>query len=146
MKYSIFIILVTVIFFFVKKITTEILSPLLLLVPQIDPSKLIHPPYGTNVMIPAYITFLEPTIASFIVFYFIKDTLLKFSRLGKGLLLGGVLIIIHGGIYSLIQIINSEGNILYGLFYYGQFLWEYLILGILTAYSFALLEKTATKH
>lgn len=138
LKYIFFAVLATAVFLFIKKITNYFLSPLLAFVPQIDMTKLIHPPYGMNIMIPAYITFLEPTIACFILFYIIKDKLLAFNTLSKGFLIGGLLILIHGGIYSLVQIVCSEGNIFYRVFYYGQFLWEYLALGILTAYSFNL--------
>lgn len=143
LKYIVFSILTTGLVFFAKKITTELISPLLALVPQIDMSNLTHPPYGMSIMVPAYITFIEPTVASFIVFYLIKDKLLGLHTLIKGLLMGGILIIIHGGIYSIVQIINSEGSLMYRLFYYGQFLWEYIALGILTAYSFAFLEKNS---
>ncbi|MHB1946939.1 MAG: hypothetical protein ACYCQI_02350 [Gammaproteobacteria bacterium] len=145
LKYFVFSILATALVFFAKKIANDLISPLLTLVPQIDMSKLTHPPYGINIIVPAYITFLEPTVASFIVFYLIKDKLLRFDTLIKGLIMGGILVIIHGGIYSIVQIVNSEGSNLYRLFYYGQFLWEYLALGILTAYSFAFLEKKLHK-
>lgn len=141
-KYGFFAILTTVILFFIKKLMNYFLSPLLALVPQIDTAKLIHPPYGMNIMIPAYITFLEPTIACFILFYLIKEKLSAFSTLSKGLIMGGLLILLHGGIYSVVQVAASEGNIFYRIFYYGQFLWEYLVLGILTASSFFLLENS----
>jgi len=142
LKYIVFAVIVTAIIFFIKKFTNYIVSPLLALAPQIDPSKLIHPPYGMDVMLPAYITFLEPTIASFIVFYLIKNKLTAFNTFTKGLIMGGLIIVIHGGIYSIVQIAASEGNIPYRVFYYGQFLWEYFALGILTAYSFILLKKS----
>lgn len=141
-KYILFAVLTTAILFFIKQLTQYCLAPLLALVTQIDLSKLIHPPYGMDVMIPAYITFLEPTIACFILFHLIKNNIDNYTILSKGLILGGLLILIHGGIYSLVQIVCSEGNIFYRIFYYGQFLWEYLVLGILTAYSFALLENS----
>ena len=139
LKYILFAVLTTVVLFFIRKLTNYFLSPLLALVPQIDMTKLIHPPYGMDVMIPAYITFLEPAIACFVLFYLIENKLSAFNTLSKGLIMGGLLILIHGGIYSLVQIACSEGNIFYRIFYYGQFLWEYLALGILTAYSFVLL-------
>ena len=139
--YIFYAVLVTAVVFLIRKLTNYFLSPLLALVPQVDMAKLIHPPYGMNVMIPSYITFLEPTIACFILFYLIKNKLAAFNTLSKGLLTGGLLILIHGGIYSLVQIAYSDGNIFYRSFYYGQFLWEYLALGILTACSFAILES-----
>jgi hypothetical protein len=142
LKYIFFAALTTAILFFIRKLANDFLSPLLALVPQIDMTKLIHPPYGMDVMIPAYITFLEPTIACFVLFYLIKNNVGNFNTLSKGLIIGGLLILIHGGIYSLVQIAYSEGNILYRVFYYGQFLWEYLALGILTAYSFVLLGSS----
>lgn len=141
-KYIVFAVIATAVIFFIKKITTYIVSPLVALAPQIDPSKLIHPPYGIDIMLPAYITFLEPTIASFIVFYLINDKLTAFTTFTKGLIMGGLIIIIHGGIYSIVQIAASEGNIPYRIFYYGQFLWEYLVLGVLTAYSFTFLKRS----
>jgi len=141
LKYIILAALTTAILFFIRKLTNYFLSPLLVLVPQIDMTKLIHPPYGMGVMIPAYITFIEPTIACFILFHLIKNNIGNFNTLSKGLIIAGLLILIHGGIYSLVQIACSEGNIFYRVFYYGQFLWEYLALGILTAYSFYLIGE-----
>lgn len=142
LKYIFFAALITAVLFFIRKLTNYLISPLLALVPQIDMTKLIHPPYGMDVMIPAYITFLEPTIACFILFYLIKNKLLAFNTLSKGLILSGLLILLHGGVYSLVQILCSEGNIFYRIFYYGQFLWEYVALGVLTAYSFVFLESS----
>jgi len=141
-KYIVFAILVTTLISYLQKIAQNALMPLLVYVSQFQISKPIHPPYGMNIMIPEYITFIEPTIATFIMFYLIKDTLSMFSTLAKGLIIGAILIItIHGGSYSIVPILSSQGNIFYRVFYYGQFLWEYLALGILTVYSFAFLEK-----
>jgi hypothetical protein len=74
-------------------------------------------------------------------FYLIRNSLSAFNTLMKGLIIGAILIIIHGGIYSMVQIACSERNILYRIFYYGQFLWEYFALSVLTAYSVTIIEK-----
>lgn len=142
----IFTILTTVAIFFIKKWVQNLLEPLLNHVPQMSEADGIQPPYGMNILIPAYITFLECTVACFILFYLIKDKLERFNTLTKGILMGGILIAIHGGIFSIVTILNSEGNIFYRIFYNGQFLWEYLSLGILTAYSFAFLKKSDVRN
>lgn len=142
LQFMVFSFLTVVIMSFIKKLTNDLVEPLLSLVPQIDIANFIHIPYGMKVLVPAYITFLEPTIASFVLFYLIKNNLSAFNTLMKGLIMGGILIIIHARIYSMIQILFSEGNILYRVFYYGQFLWECLTLGILTAYSVTIIEKS----
>jgi hypothetical protein len=141
LQFIVFSASTVIIMFFLKKLVNDFVEPLLSLVPQITMANFIHTPYGMNVLVPAYITFLEPTIASFILFYLIRNNLSAFNTLMKGLIMGGILIIIHAGIYSMVQIAFSEGNILYRVFYYGQFLWEYLALGILTAYSVTIIEK-----
>lgn len=138
----VFSALTVVIMFFIKKLANDLVEPLLSLVPQIDMANFIHIPYGKNVLIPAYITFIEPTIASFILFYLIKNNLSAFNTLMKGLIMGGILVLVHAGIYSIVQIVFSEGNIFYRVFYYGQFLWEYITLGVLTAYSITVIEKS----
>ena len=127
-------------FVLIGKIVNEFLMPLLAQIPNAE-AITFQVPYGMNVLIPAYITYIEPTIASFVVFYLIKDRLLGLSTLTKGFILGGIIITLHAGIYSILQIIYSEGNIFYRTFYYGQFLWEYLALGFLTVYSFAFFQK-----
>ncbi len=136
LKYFVFSIFAAAVVSGAKEIIENLILPLKEFVPPWDASKIIHLPYGMKVLIPAYITFLEPTVASFVVFYLIEDRLKKFSTLSKGLIMGGLISLIHGGIYSIVQIVNSEGSFIYRLFYYGQFLWEYFALGILTAYSF----------
>jgi len=141
-KYTVFAVSATAAVFFIRKVSNYSLSPLLASAPQIDMTKLIYPPYGWDILVPAYITFLEPTIASFMLFYLVNDALSKFNTFIKGLVIGGILIIIHGGIYSFVQIACSEGNILFRIFYYGQFLWEYIVLGVLTAYSFMLYKNS----
>jgi len=123
----------------VKIINHALLVPLLAHMPQ--PLSGPQVPYGANILIPAYITYLEPTIASFIVFYLIKDKLSTYSTMTNGFIMGAIIITIHGGIFSILQIACSTGNIFYRIFYYGQFLWEYLALGLLTAYSFDLLQN-----
>ncbi|MBS0350622.1 MAG: hypothetical protein JSR33_05435 [Proteobacteria bacterium] len=95
-----------------------------------------------NVLIPAYITFLEPVVATFVVFTLIRKKIFKVKILLQGLIVAVILIIIHGGLSSIIQIIFSKGNLFYRIFYYGQFLWEYLTLGILTSLSFVFFEET----
>lgn len=142
LQFMVFSALTVVIMFFIKKLANDFVEPLLSLVPQIDMANFIHTPYGMNVLVPAYITFLEPTIASFILFYLIRNNLSTFNTLMKCLIMGGILIIIHAGIYSMVQIAFSEENIFYRVFYYGQFLWEYLALGILTVYSVTIIEKS----
>jgi hypothetical protein len=141
LQYILFSGLATVIIFFIKNLANDVVTPLFSLAPQPDGLHTASPPYGMRVMIPSYITFLEPTIATFILFFLIKNRLSAFTTLMKGLIVGLILIIIHAGIYSIVQITYSEGNFLYRLFYYGQFLWEYMALGILTAYSFAFIDR-----
>lgn len=140
-RYILFSALITLLTFFFKKLSSALLLPLLSLAPQPELSKIVSPPYPMTILLPAYITFLEPTIASFSLFYIIKNEISSFKTSTRGLILGGILIMIHGGIYSIPQIIYSKGNILYRIFYYGQYLWEYLTLGILTAYSFLITKR-----
>jgi len=135
-KYFEFSILVTILVVIIKKIANSLTSPLISLIPAVDISKVAHLPYGMKIIIPAYITYLEPVIASFVVFYLIEHKLKNFSTLSKGLIMGGLISLTHAGIFSIVQIINSDGDWIYRLFYYGQFLWEYFTLGILTAFSF----------
>lgn len=137
---ALLIVLLSLIYIVTEKIVGIILSPSVFHLSEqsINP---IFPPYDLNILIPAYITYLEPAVASFVLFYLIKDQLKVSSFFKKGLIWAGVIMLFHGGIYSLFQIIFSQGNIFYRLFYYGQFLWEYLVLGILTACSFNLYSK-----
>ena len=144
LRYIIIAVLATALIIWVRNLAQTSLLPLLMCMPQPDPYA-IQSPYGMDILLPAYITFLEPTIASFFVFYLIRDKLLAFTTISKGLIMGGIIIAIHAGIYSIIQIICSEGNLLYRIFYYGQFLWEYLILGILTAHSFDVFQSSSQK-
>src|SRR3990167_566894 len=139
--YLIYAIIVTALLIFFMNVAKNIITPILNHLLQPAQSGL-HPPYGMHVLIPAYITFLEPTIATFIIFGLINKKLSFFNTLLKGLIMAGIIIVIHAGIYSIIQIIYSEGNIFYRTFYYGQFLWEYLALGLLTAYSFTHLSAS----
>ncbi len=143
LKYFVFSMLTTALVIAAKKIATSLLSILSPHPQLVDVSKIISLPYGMGVLVPAYITFLEPTVASFIVFYLIEDKLKKFSTLSKGLIMGGLISLIHAGGYSILQIVNSSGNLPYRIFYHGQFLWEYFTLGILTAYSFYLYRKVS---
>ncbi len=141
LSYVLLAVLATVILILMKNGLQSLLAPLLAHVPQPESSATSQLPYGVDILIPAYITYIEPTVASFIVFYLVKDQLPTRNATIQGLLLGGIIIIVHAGIYSVLQIACSEGNIFYRIFYYGQFLWEYFALGLLTAYSFALLQK-----
>lgn len=145
LKYFGFSVLTTALIFFTKKITSHLISSFTSPIPLPDMLKIIHLPYGIKVLIPAYITFLEPTIASFIVFYLIEDKLKNFPTPLQGLIMGSLISITHAGVYSIVQILNSNGNLIYRTFYYGQFLWEYFALGILVAYSFSLYRKVFYK-
>jgi hypothetical protein len=136
LRYAVFALIMTAILILIGKIAEATLAPLLAYPSLAAASNISQVPYGINILIPAYITYLEPTIASFIVFYLIKNRLPVSNTLAKGLILGGIIMAIHAGIYSILQIVCSEGNIFYRIFYYGQFLWEYLVLGLLTVYSF----------
>ena len=127
-------------FIFVGEAAKVLLNPLFAATPQIALNA-IQPPYGLNILMPAYISYLEPAIASFIVFYIIKDKLISFSIFAKGIIFGAIIAAIHAGIYSIVQIVYSEGNLFYRIFYYGQFLWEYFALGMLTAYFCTLLTQ-----
>ncbi len=135
LRYAVLALIMTVVLILIGKIAVAALAPLLAHVSSPAASNISQVPYGINILIPAYMTYLEPTIAAFIVFYLIKNRLSVSSTLAKGLILGGIIMAIHAGIYSILQIACSEGNIFYRIFYYGQFLWEYLALGLLTAYS-----------
>lgn len=139
--YVVYAIAATALLIFIGNIAQDAITPILNYLPKPIPTG-IHPPYGLNILIPAYITFLEPTIAAFIVFSLINEKLSSFNTLLKGLIMAGIIIVIHAGIFFIVQIINSEGNILYRIFYYGQILWEYLALGLLTAYSFSFMKNT----
>lgn len=138
LKYVIFSASATLGVFFVKDITNHFLSVFFVLDPHINMTKISHPPYGKNIIIPAYITFLEPATATFFLISLVKDALAKFNTFRKGLIIGGILVITHAGFFSILEIACSEGNLLYRIFYYGQFVWEYIVLGILTAYSYTL--------
>jgi len=136
LKYAAFAVLAWALVFCVRKISQHTIALLLEPMPALEASKLSQLPWGMNIMVPAYVTFIEPVIASFILFYLIRDKLNAFGALTNGLIIGAILIAIHGGIDSIMLVSSSEGNTFYRLFYYGQFVWEYLILGILTTYSF----------
>lgn len=146
--YLIVAVLATLLLIFAGSVVPKILSSVVTVSANNNPN-LLHPPYGLNVLIPAYITYLEPTIASFVLLNLIKEKLVMFNTLIKGLILGAIITSLHAGLYSIIQITHSEGNLFYRVFYYGQFLWEYFILGIFTAYSARLFNKQAgsvTQH
>lgn len=144
LMYTVLAVLTTILLYCgIKKIVSYSLMPLLSHVPQPQESG-NQLPYGYDILIPAYITYLEPTIASFIVFYLIENKLSGFSTITKGLIMAGILFTIHAGIFSLLQIAYSTGSLCYRAFYYGQFIWEYLTLGLLTAYSFEFFRKIKT--
>lgn len=82
----------------------------------------------------------ELTVASFITFCILeRSRKLPSSTLVKGLILTGLIIMLRVDI-PLRDIQNSEGNYLYRVFYYGQPVWEYFLLGILIAYFFKKLK------
>lgn len=143
-KCVLFAAVTTVLFILVRKVIQGAVAPLMTYVPHPEPNN-VHFPYGINILLPAYLTFIEPTIAAFIIFYLIKDQLKTQNTLLMGLIMAGIIMTIHAGIYSILQILYSDGNLFYRIFYYGQFLWEYLTLGLLTAYSFALYRKYNVK-
>lgn len=133
-------ILITIVFVFTKNIASYLLTPIAMTIE--DPNTQIASlPYGMDILIPAYITFIEPVIAVFIVYCLIREHFSAYSTLIKGLMMGILIIILHAGVYSVLQIASSEGNILYRIFYYGQFLWEYIALGLLTVMSIDLFGK-----
>ncbi|WP_244940882.1 hypothetical protein [Legionella sainthelensi] len=81
-----------------------------------------------------FLTCFELTVASFITFFLLDSSgKLPSSTLLKGLILTGLISFLRVDI-PLRDIHNSEGNYLYRVFYYGQSLWEYFLLGILIAY------------
>jgi|GEM_PF-4659685 len=128
-----------------KTITSDFLTPFIARVTQPNPNT-APISYRPEILIPAYITYFEPTVAAFIVFYLIKDQFSSFKPLTQGFILAGLIFALHAGLYSIVQVIFSQGNIFYRLFYYGQFLWEYLILAILTVYSFYWLRHFRFSH
>lgn len=139
LKYFLFSITVTAILLIIKSETIKLLSQLPAIMQSTGMTELRHLPYGAEILIPAYITFIEPALASLVLLFLIKDAISGFKTATKGLIIGAILITVHGGIYSVVQIFMSEGNLLYRIFYYGQFLWEYLVLGLLTAFSATLI-------
>jgi len=141
LSYILLTFIATAIFILISKITHGAIAPILEHLPN-PPSSGPELPYGSKILIPAYMTYLEPAIASFVVFYLIEKNLPAYNAAIKGLFLGVIIILLHAGIYSLFQIACSTGNIFYRVFYYGQFLWEYLALGFFTAYSFAMIRMT----
>ena len=138
LKFIVLVILGSLLIFYLKTAVQYFLSPF---VNSISQGESHEPLLHMNILIPAYITFLEPVIAAFIVFALIRKKISKVNILLQGLIMAGIIIIIHGGFSSFIQIIFSKGNLFYRIFYYGQFLWEYLILGTLTSLSFAFFER-----
>lgn len=83
-----------------------------------------------------FLTCFELTVASFITFFLLDSSgKLPSSTLVKGLILTGLISFLRVDI-PLRDIQNSEGNYLYRVFYYGQSLWEYFLVGILIAYFF----------
>ncbi len=142
--YTLFILITTLSVFLTKELATMLIHPLMALAPEII--NIAPLPYKINVLIPAYLSAIEPTLASFIIFYLIQDRFSQYNTLIKGLIMGSIIILLYAGIYSFIQIAYSQGNFLYRLFYYGQFLWEYIALGLLTAYFVNLLAKPRTSE
>lgn len=132
--------ILTAVYILTGKAVKSLLEPLTSHMP-LAITDIKQPPYGAGVLPPAYTTYLELTIAAFIIFNLIKHKLTKLSTFMKGIVLGILISMLHAGIYSIVQIIYSHGNIFYRIYYYGQFLWEYFTLGLLTAYSFHLFEN-----
>lgn len=144
--YTVISIATTFLLIFIQQFFSEIIEPFLLSLYS-EAHEIALLPYGANILIPAYLTFLEPTIAAFIVYHLIKNQLSKFNLLVQGLIMGILIVAIHAGIYSILLILFSDGNIFYRIFYHGQFLWEYLILGMLTVFSSVLvLQQRVNSH
>jgi hypothetical protein len=107
--------------------------------PPLDTNTIIQPPYGMNVLIPAYTTFIEPVLACFIIFHFLKDTLKNVTFWAQVAAL--FVLISNGSLFHFLIIFYAEGNIFYRIFYYGQFVWEHLTLALLTVYGTRFINK-----
>jgi hypothetical protein len=139
--YSLIIIVITAAYLVISHYTHIMSSNLLTHTPPPQLKNAIQYPYGAAILIPAYISYIGPTIASFIIYSILKDRLLKFSALKNALILAALIMTMHAGMFSIVQMLYSQGNVLYRIFYYGQFLWEYAALGIFTAYAFKFSPK-----
>jgi hypothetical protein len=134
LNYVLLALFITAVVIWAGKSARNFLAPLLAQIPPVNPSLVAQPPYEKKILMLAYLTFLEPALASFICFRLIKNSLRKFTPWAQGIVWGALIAVVHAGLYSILQIVYSEGNFFYRIFYHGQFLWEYFLLGWLTAH------------
>jgi hypothetical protein len=125
-----FIIILSTLFYFIFPVLQELSNNMLTQVSNPDQSKAIQPPYGLNILIPAYLTYLSPVIASFIVYYFMQSKLRQYNTL------------LHTSLFVIIMILSigfASGFInafiaplfWHYLYSFSQFFLEKILLAIL---------------
>lgn len=87
--------------------------------------QLTQGPYGLDVLIAIYATYLVPVTGMYLTYIWIRES---FPQHGKGLLYFLLLVGVHGQFIGIFQIATSQGNIFYRILYYGSFWWELLIV------------------
>lgn len=130
LNYSILILIATCIDIAIRGIIHTLLAPTTMAsAQQTSPAS-----YGPNILLAAYVTFIEPTLAAFFLYNLIKKSLIGLSMAVKTFTVWGIFCLIHAGFFFMTQILYSDGHIFYRIFYYGQFLWEYLALSFGSVY------------
>jgi hypothetical protein len=116
--------------FLITPVTSKYVNMLLAQLPR--PENIISPPYGLNVLVPAYLTFAEPVVACFILARMVWSKLSLASV--KGLSLFVLLIMsIRGVLFApFICIFYANVPPLTAMLSVGQFSLEALVLALMT--------------
>jgi hypothetical protein len=121
--------------FLLTPVISEHVNMLLAQLPQPRPENIISPPYGLNVLVPAYLSFAEPVVACFILARIVWNKLSLASV--KGLSLFVLLIISMRGVLLAPFICIFYANLppVTAMLSVGQFSLEALVLALMTVLS-----------
>jgi hypothetical protein len=121
--------------FLIVPVISQHVDSLLAQLPQPRPEDIISPPYGLNVLVPAYLSFAEPVVACFILAGIVSRKL-SFASV-KGLSLFVLLIMSMRGVLlaPFIYIFYAHLPPLTAMLSVGQFSLEALVLALMSAIS-----------
>jgi len=121
--------------FIFEPFVTLAFHPLLSHFSSFNHTDIYLPPYGWNVQIPAYITFIEPVIACFIIYANVEGNLLK-KLPAKYLQFTFLILMVRGfAVSPFIYMFYAKLPPFTAIASMGQFTLETVVLGVLTALS-----------
>ncbi len=137
-------ILVGSLVFMIKTATDSVFAHLLASIEYLDPANRFDPPYDYHILIPAYLSFAEPVAASFAVGLLAWDRLSRHAPT-RNAQLAMLILLATGPVFKpFINILYARTDAATAMLSVGQFSFESIALGVLTALSLAVsLERRA---